>query len=103
MPIICRLLVPTGSQAARAIDLALKDAGLEPTDIDYINAHGSSTPLNDKTETQAIKRIFGEHAARIPIRVPRPCMVIHWELQGPSKQPSGLKLVLRLSAADGEL
>jgi 3-oxoacyl-[acyl-carrier-protein] synthase II len=58
---------PTGSQAARAIDLALKDAGLHPTDIDYINAHGSSTPLNDKTETQAIKRIFGEHASHVPI------------------------------------
>jgi 3-oxoacyl-[acyl-carrier-protein] synthase II len=58
---------PTGSQAARAIDLALKDAGLDPRDIDYINAHGSSTPLNDKTETQAIKRIFGAHASHIPI------------------------------------
>jgi 3-oxoacyl-[acyl-carrier-protein] synthase II len=58
---------PTGSEAARAIDLALKDAGLHPTDIDYINAHGSSTPLNDKTETEAIKRIFGERASRIPI------------------------------------
>jgi 3-oxoacyl-[acyl-carrier-protein] synthase II len=59
--------LPTGSQAARAIDLALKDAGLHPTDIDYINAHGSSTPLNDKSETQAIKRIFGAQASRIPI------------------------------------
>jgi 3-oxoacyl-[acyl-carrier-protein] synthase II len=58
---------PTGSEAARAIDLALKDAGLRPVDIDYINAHGSSTPLNDKTETLAIKRVFGEHASRIPI------------------------------------
>jgi 3-oxoacyl-[acyl-carrier-protein] synthase II len=58
---------PTGSQAARAIDIALKDAGLHPMDIDYINAHGSSTPLNDKTETQAIKQIFGEYASRIPI------------------------------------
>src|SRR5262249_33665372 len=58
---------PTGSQAARAIDLALKDASLHPTEIDSINAHGSSTPLNDKTETQAIKQIFGEHAWRIPI------------------------------------
>jgi 3-oxoacyl-[acyl-carrier-protein] synthase II len=58
---------PTGSQAARAIDLALKDAGLQPTDIDSINAHGSSTPLNDKTETQAIKQIFGAYASHIPI------------------------------------
>jgi 3-oxoacyl-[acyl-carrier-protein] synthase II len=58
---------PTGAAAARAIHLALQDAGLRPADINYINAHGSSTPLNDKTETLAIKRVFGEHASRIPI------------------------------------
>jgi 3-oxoacyl-[acyl-carrier-protein] synthase II len=58
---------PTGSSAARAIDLALRDAGLHPEEIDYINAHGSSTPLNDRTETLAIKQVFGEHAHRIPI------------------------------------
>jgi 3-oxoacyl-[acyl-carrier-protein] synthase II len=58
---------PTGSSAARAIDLALRDAGLQPADIEYINAHGSSTPLNDRTETLAIKQVFGEHARRIPI------------------------------------
>ena len=58
---------PSGAEAARAIDLALKDAGLRPEAIEYINAHGSSTPLNDKTETMAIKQVFGEHARRIPI------------------------------------
>jgi 3-oxoacyl-[acyl-carrier-protein] synthase II len=58
---------PTGSEAVRAIDLALKDAALHPEDIEYINAHGSSTPLNDKTETMAIKQVFGEHARQIPI------------------------------------
>jgi 3-oxoacyl-[acyl-carrier-protein] synthase II len=58
---------PAGSEAARTIELALKDAGLRPADIEYINAHGSSTPLNDKTETLAIKHVFGEHALRIPI------------------------------------
>ena len=58
---------PTGSEAARAIDLALKDAELLPEDIEYINAHGSSTPLNDKIETMAIKQVFREHARQIPI------------------------------------
>ena len=58
---------PTGSEAARAIGLALRDAGLQPEDIEYINAHGSSTPLNDKTETMAIKQVFREHAHGIPI------------------------------------
>jgi 3-oxoacyl-[acyl-carrier-protein] synthase II len=50
-----------GEGAARAMRLALKHAGLEPTDIGYINAHGTSTPHNDRTETQAIKTVFGEH------------------------------------------
>lgn len=58
---------PEGFGAARAMTLALKDAGLEPEDIDYINAHGTSTPINDPTETLAIKRAFGEHAANVPI------------------------------------
>lgn len=59
--------LPSGAQAARAMRLALDDAHLEPTEIGYINAHGSSTPLNDPSETLAIKQIFGEHAHRIPI------------------------------------
>ena len=53
-----------GRGAARGMELALNDAGLNPEDIDYINAHGTSTPLNDKCETMAIKRALGEDAAR---------------------------------------
>ncbi len=56
-----------GEGAAKAMARALKKANLKPSDIDYINAHGTSTPLNDKTETLAIKTVFGEHAYRIPI------------------------------------
>ncbi len=58
---------PSGRQATRAIQLALKDAGVKPTDINYINAHGTSTPLNDKTETFVIKQVFGQHAYHVPV------------------------------------
>lgn len=57
----------TGEGAATAIGLALEDAGLTPADVDYINAHGTSTPLNDKSETVAIKTAFGEQAYEVPI------------------------------------
>ncbi|MGH7545732.1 MAG: beta-ketoacyl-ACP synthase II [Gemmatimonadota bacterium] len=53
---------PEGEGAQRSMRAALKDAGLQPKDVEYINAHGTSTPLNDKTETQAVKKVFGEHA-----------------------------------------
>lgn len=56
-----------GEGAAKAIELALDDAGLKPGDLDYINAHGTSTPLNDKSETLAIKLALGEQAYEIPI------------------------------------
>jgi 3-oxoacyl-[acyl-carrier-protein] synthase II len=56
-----------GSGAIKAIESAMDDAGLLPTDIDYINAHGTSTKLNDQSETRAIKSVFGEHAYDIPI------------------------------------
>ena len=59
--------LPTGAQAARAMRLALADAHLAPSDIGYINAHGSSTPLNDTSETVAIKHVFDGHAHRIPV------------------------------------
>ena len=58
---------PDGDGAARCIDLALKDAGIKPEETDYINAHGTSTEYNDINETQAIKRVFGEQAYKIPI------------------------------------
>ena len=56
-----------GSGAARCIRLALRDARINPEDIGYINAHGTSTPLNDKTETAAIKLAFGEHAYKLAV------------------------------------
>ncbi len=56
-----------GEGGARAMRVALRKAGLEPGEVDYINAHGTSTPLNDKNETIAIKSVFGEDAYRIPI------------------------------------
>lgn len=57
---------PEGEGAARAMDLALADAGLQPEDMDYVNAHGTSTPLNDRSETLAMKKVFGDEAYRIP-------------------------------------
>ena len=52
---------PEGDGAKRSMLMAVKDAGLEPEDVDYINAHGTSTDYNDKFETMAIKGAFGEH------------------------------------------
>ena len=56
-----------GSGAARAMQLAIKSAGLEPSDIDYVSAHGTSTPANDRLETLAIKTVFGEHVRTMPV------------------------------------
>ena len=58
---------PEGDGAARAMSAALRDGGLEPSAVGYINAHGTSTPYNDKFETLAIKRVFGEHAKKVPV------------------------------------
>jgi 3-oxoacyl-[acyl-carrier-protein] synthase II len=58
---------PEGRGAADAIRLALRDAGLMPDDVDYVNAHGTSTPLNDRAETNALKSALGEHAERVPV------------------------------------
>jgi 3-oxoacyl-[acyl-carrier-protein] synthase II len=58
---------PDGSQAARAMRLALSDAHVQPGEIGYVNAHGSSTPLNDPTETLAVKQVLGDHAYRVPL------------------------------------
>lgn len=56
-----------GAQGARAMKMALDVAGIEPAEVSYINAHGTSTPLNDKTETRAVKSVFGEAAYKIPM------------------------------------
>jgi 3-oxoacyl-[acyl-carrier-protein] synthase II len=58
---------PTGTAAARAIGLALSDAGLGPAGVDYVNAHGTSTPLNDRAETDALKLALGQRAHEIPV------------------------------------
>lgn len=58
---------PEAKGAIRAMQWALDDAGLTPNDVDYINAHGTSTPVNDATETLAVKRLFGERAYQVPI------------------------------------
>jgi len=59
--------LPSGRQAARTIRLALAEAGLPPEAIGYVNAHASSTPLNDGAETKALKQALGEHATRVPV------------------------------------
>jgi 3-oxoacyl-[acyl-carrier-protein] synthase II len=58
---------PSGTSAARAITRALADAGLAPEEVDYVNAHGTSTPLNDRSETGALKLALGDHAMRVPV------------------------------------
>ena len=58
---------PEGEERARAIRLALKDARMDPDQVDYVNAHGTSTPINDKVETLAIKKVFGDHAYNLPV------------------------------------
>jgi 3-oxoacyl-[acyl-carrier-protein] synthase II len=63
---------PDGTQAARAMRLALASAAIAAADIDFISPHGSSTPLNDATETSAIKQVFGEHAYQVPVSASKP-------------------------------
>jgi len=58
---------PDADGAARSMINALRDAEIEPSTVDYINAHGTSTPYNDRTETMAIKKVFGAHARRVPV------------------------------------
>lgn len=64
--------LPNGESAIAVMREALRDAGLEPAQIDYINAHASSTQLNDSTETLCIKTVFGDHAYRIPVTGTKP-------------------------------
>ncbi len=58
---------PDGDGAVRAMTDALRDGGVRPEDVGYINAHGTSTPYNDRTETLAIKQVFGDHARRLAV------------------------------------
>src|SRR5699024_7985554 len=58
---------PEGEGGQRAMKEAIKDAGIDITDVEYINAHGTSTPFNDEFETKAIKAVFGEHAYKLKI------------------------------------
>src|SRR6185503_14433987 len=58
---------PEGEGAARCMKMALRNSGLNPQDISYINAHGTSTPQGDIAETQAVKTVFGEHARKIAV------------------------------------
>ena len=58
---------PDGSGGAKAMEMALADGGVKPDEVDYINAHGTSTPLNDASETTAVKAVFGDHAYQLAI------------------------------------
>jgi 3-oxoacyl-[acyl-carrier-protein] synthase II len=84
---------PSGYGAALAMSRALKSAGVGPEDIDYICAHGTGTPLNDASETRSIKKVFGEHAYRVPISSPK-SMVGH--LMGAAGAISSLACVLAI-------
>jgi 3-oxoacyl-[acyl-carrier-protein] synthase II len=81
----------TGRQAARAMRLALLDAGVRPEEVDYINAHGSSTVPNDRIETNVIKEVFGEHAYKLAISSTK-SMIGH--LQGGCGGPESVATVL---------
>jgi len=59
--------LPEGEGAARCMAMALRKAGLNTTDVDYVNAHGTSTPVGDLCETKALKRVFGEHAKKLQV------------------------------------
>ncbi|PKM47701.1 MAG: beta-ketoacyl-[acyl-carrier-protein] synthase II [Firmicutes bacterium HGW-Firmicutes-8] len=58
---------PDGAGAAKAMEMSIKDAGLNPEDVDYINAHGTSTPIGDTSETKAVKSLFGSYAGKLAI------------------------------------
>src|SRR5262249_4899975 len=61
------MTAPQGGGAARAMTIAMRDAGVRPEQVDYISAHGTGTAVNDRVETQAVKQAFGDAAARVPM------------------------------------
>jgi 3-oxoacyl-[acyl-carrier-protein] synthase II len=85
--------LPGGAGAAKAMQLALRAACMEPSDIDYICAHGTSTPLNDSSETAAIKTVFGDHAYRVAVSSPK-SMIGH--LVGAAGAVSGVACALAI-------
>lgn len=85
---------PSGESAMRAMQRAIADAGLVPEEIEYICAHGTGTPLNDVSETRAIKRVFGDYAYRVPISSPK-SMIGH--LLGAAGAMSALTCVLAIA------
>jgi 3-oxoacyl-[acyl-carrier-protein] synthase II len=58
---------PGGEQAVRSLQMALAKSGIRPEQVDYLNAHGTSTPLGDRAETTVVKRVFGDHAYNLPV------------------------------------
>jgi len=88
---------PDGVSAVRAVRTALENAGLSPDDVDYVNAHGTATPLNDRTETNVIKTVFGERAKRLPVSASK-SMVGH--LLGAA---GGIEAVITLLALQNNL
>jgi 3-oxoacyl-[acyl-carrier-protein] synthase II len=85
--------LPGGSGAARAMSMALKSAKLAPEDMHYISAHGTSTPLNDVSETEAIKTVFKDHAYNMPVSSPK-SMIGH--LVGAAGAVGGVVAVLAI-------
>jgi 3-oxoacyl-[acyl-carrier-protein] synthase II len=88
---------PSGSGAAQAMRNALRDAKLEPTAMDYINAHGTSTPLGDKAETQAIKAVYDKHAYDLSISSTKSCLGHALGASG------GIEMILTLLAVKHDL
>jgi len=84
---------PTGHGASRAMELAVRKAGLTLGDVDHINAHGTSTPLNDLSETRAIKALFGPRAYQIPISATKG---MHGHLMGAAGAVEAVITVLML-------
>ncbi len=88
---------PEGSGAAQAMRNAIRDASIEPSKIDYINAHGTSTPLGDKAETQAMKSVFEDHAYKVAISSTKGCLGHALGASG------GIEMILTLLAVQNDI